>query len=120
MPVLQRWPLSSLLKIRLSCRDRPDQLQLRNYMQIERGHRPVQPFKDKVPSRFKRCGVLDRRSHFAVDENMTVSRLRAKPSREIHDSADRAIVAPPLEPDRPERRVSMGDADVAAGLMSGG
>src|ERR1700733_15870002 len=99
MRVLQRWPLSSLLTLQLSCRDRPAQLQLRNCMQIERGHRPVHPFKDKVPSRFKRCGVLDRRSHFTVDENMTVSRLRAKPSREIHNCADRAIVAAALEAD---------------------
>ena len=68
-------------------------------MQIKRVHRHVKPFKHKVPSRFKRCGVLDRRSHFAVDENMTVSRLRAKPSREIHDRADRAIVAAALEAD---------------------
>src|ERR1700733_6890310 len=99
MRVLKRWPLSSLLTLRLSCRDRPDQLQLRNCMQIERGHRPVQPFKDKVPSRFKRCGVLDRRSPLAVEENMPVPRLRPKPSREIHDCADRAIVAAALEAD---------------------
>ena len=68
-------------------------------MEVERGHHPVQPFKNKVPSRFKCCGVLDRHSHFAVDENVSVSRLRAKPSGEIHDRADRAIVAAALEAD---------------------
>ena len=59
----------------------------------------MQPFEGEVPGRLKRCGVLDRRSHFAIDENMSVACLCTKPSGEIHDCADRAIVATALEAD---------------------
>jgi hypothetical protein len=69
----------------------------------------MQTFERQVASGLNRCSVPERRSHFAIDENMTVSRLRAKPSREIHDRADRAIVAAALEADRAERRISVSD-----------
>src|SRR5271165_1522235 len=68
-----------------------------NCMEVEGGHSAMQPFEDEVTGRFKCCAVLNGRSHFAIDENMSVARLRAKSSGEIHDCADRAIVAAALE-----------------------
>ena len=80
-------------------RARSDRLGLRNCMEVEGGHNPMQPFKGKVPCRLKHCGVFDRRSHFAIDKNMSVACLCTKSSGEIHDCADRAIVATALEAD---------------------
>ena len=79
----------------------------------------MQPFEGEVTGGFKCCNVPDRRAHFAVDENMSVACLRTEPGGKIDHRADRAVVAAPLEADRPERRVSMGDADAEAERMSG-
>ena len=51
---------------------------------------------------------------------MSVACLRTKPSSKIDDCPDRAIVAAPLEADRAERRVSVGDADAEAERVAGG
>ena len=57
----------------------------------------MQAFEDEVARRFERRRVLDRRAHLAVDEDMSVSRLRAQPSREIDHRSDRAVVAASLD-----------------------
>jgi hypothetical protein len=88
-------------------------------MEVEGWHDSMETFERQVAGGFKRCNVLERRANFSVDENVSVSRLRTEPGGKIDHRPDRAVVAAPLEPDRPERRVSMGDADAEAERMSG-
>src|ERR1700757_2906496 len=83
---------------------------LRDCIEVEGRHNAMQSLKDKVPSWFERCGVLDRRPHFAIDEDMAVACLRAEPSGEVDHGPDRAVVAAALEADRPERSVSVSNA----------
>ena len=77
----------------------------------------MQTFERQVASGLNRCSVPERRANFAVDKNMPVACLAAEPSSKIDHRPNRAVVTAPLEADRPERRVSVGDADAEAERM---
>ena len=54
--------------------------------------------------------LLDGRQHALGDEHLPGPRLAAQAARQIGDAADRAVVQPPLEADRADRREALGDA----------
>jgi hypothetical protein len=87
-------------------------------MEVEGWHDSMETFERQVAGGFKRCNVSERRANFAVDENVSVACLRTQPGGKIDHCANRAVVAAPLEPDRPDRRVSVGDADAEAERVS--
>jgi hypothetical protein len=80
-------------------------------MEVKGWHDTMETFEREVVGAFKRCNVPERRANFAVDKNMSVACLRTEPSGKVNHRANRAVVAASLEPDRPERRVSVSDAD---------
>src|SRR5206468_804158 len=62
--------------------------------------------------------VLDRAEDALGDEDLPGLRLAAEPRREVRHRADRAVVHPPLEANRADRGVALGDADAEVELVA--
>jgi hypothetical protein len=60
---------------------------------------------------------VERRAHFAIDQNLAVARLRAKSGRKIDHGPDRAVLRAALETNRADRRISICDADSKTELV---
>src|SRR5437870_5763670 len=75
------------------------------------GHGAVEALEPELADRLDFREVLHRRQHALSDEDLARLRLAAEARREIGHSADRPVVQTPLEADRADRRVALGDAD---------
>ncbi len=80
----------------------------------------MQTLEDEIARRLQRREAFDRGAHPAVDKNLSVAGLRAEARGEIDDRSDRRVVAATLKPDRPERCISLSDADAEAERVAGG
>jgi hypothetical protein len=77
----------------------------------------MQTLERQFPHGLRGCPRVERRSHFAIDQNLAVARLRAKTGREIDHGTDRAVLRAALETNSAERRISICDADSKTELM---
>jgi hypothetical protein len=66
----------------------------------------------------RRRPPVERRAHFAIDQDLTVARLRAKTGREIDHGLDRAVLRAALETNSAKGGISVCYADSKTELVS--
>src|SRR5436309_8697320 len=77
---------------------------------LERQYGPREALQLEFPQRLGLDEFLDIGQNSGRDENLPGQSFGAEPCGEVGDRADRPVIPPPLEADRPDGRVPLGDA----------
>src|SRR2546425_5285091 len=110
MPTAMATMSKSVLRILLLPRATLTAAQVRTEDVVGR-HGSVEALESELADGFDFREVLHRRQHALRDEDLARLRLATEARGEVGHGADRPVVQAPLETDRADRRVALGDAD---------